>query len=338
VARVSVVVPVYNGEQYLAEALASVRTQTYRDYELIVVDDGSTDRSPEILSAFADQHSAVILTQGNKGQSAARNAGAAMASGEYLAFLDQDDRWYPRKLERQVMVLDRSRDVGLVYSDLDEIDEAGRIITHQVLRYHERLHPKRSLLDCLVEDMFILPSSVIVRRDVFGRAGGFDERLSGYEDDDLFLRIFHLAKLYFIRAALVQWRVYAGSSSHYGRMGESRTRFFKKLLEAYPDQPGIHKYFTSAGILPRFTDVYASLYVANHRKGASAAAATYKKEFLELVAPHLGWSGRALVALRFAPWPLYRMLSSIRRLFFPRASDGGVRGSGGRRSERDRQR
>ena len=107
---VSVVIPVYNGDRYLAEAITSVLDQTYKNFELIVVDDGSTDGSAEIAKSYKQ---AVLYTfQPNGGLSKARNTGLALARGKYIAFLDHDDLWLPHKLARQVTYLDSHPDVG----------------------------------------------------------------------------------------------------------------------------------------------------------------------------------------------------------------------------------
>ena len=115
--RVSVIIPCHNHARYLGEALASVAGQTFGDLELIVVDDGSTDDTPAVLAAYPDRRMRTRRTA-NAGVSAARNAGLEMARGEFIAFLDADDRWLAEKLEKQVAVMEASPDVALVFTDL----------------------------------------------------------------------------------------------------------------------------------------------------------------------------------------------------------------------------
>lgn len=305
---VSVILPVFNGARFLRDTLDSIGAQTHQDYELIAVDDGSTDSSPEILQSYPGVR---VIRQANAGQSAARNVGAAHARGKYLAFIDQDDQWYPRKLARQVRILDRLPDVGLVYSDLDEVDETGKLITQQVLRQYGFRHPKRTLIDCLTEDMFILPSTVLLRKSLFDTVGGFDERLSGYEDDDLFLRCFQLSRLHFMRTALVRWRIFAASSSFTERMDRSRLLYLEKLLAQFPDQPRLHKFYASGVIVPRFARDLVALYHACREAGEVSLARRYRDEFFTHLAPRLRWRHRLVLYPAFLPRPLYRALRLV---------------------------
>ncbi len=126
---VSVIVPVYNGERYLTKTIQSVLTQDYQPIEIIVVDDGSTDRTAEIVRAQPNIH---YIYQNNRGVSAARNTGIAAAQGEFLAFLDADDMWVPQKLSVQVSYLTQHPDVGFVYAYRRMIIEEGVATTIMV--------------------------------------------------------------------------------------------------------------------------------------------------------------------------------------------------------------
>ena len=115
--RVSVILPTYNRAQLIAQAIQSVLDQTYQDFELIIVDDGSKDETEEVVNSFDDERIRYARHEENKGANAARNTGIAMARGEYIAFQDSDDKWLPEKLERQMRIfLITSTDIGVVYT------------------------------------------------------------------------------------------------------------------------------------------------------------------------------------------------------------------------------
>jgi len=199
-ATISVIIPLYNGERFIEQALRSVIQQSVPPEEIIVVNDGSSDRGPQIVERLAAEHPIRLLYKENGGQAAARNFGIAHSGGELVALLDQDDVWYPNHLAELLkpFAKPRDRELGWVYSNLDEIDEHGHTVTRSCLSKAASQHPKRDLFVCLGEDMFILPSASLFSRKAFDTVGGFDERLMGYEDDDLFLRMFRPGSITFI--------------------------------------------------------------------------------------------------------------------------------------------
>jgi glycosyltransferase involved in cell wall biosynthesis len=251
------IIPIYNGEKYIREAIQSVLDQTLPPDELIVVDDGSKDGSRAIAEEMAALHPQIrILTKENGGQSSARNFGVANSKSALVAFLDQDDGWYPHHLAELVKPFrDRSiHRLGWVYSDLDEHDRDGFLKNRRMLKQRPQIrHPKNHLDECLSDDLFILPSASLIARTAFESVGGYDERLSGYEDDDLFLRLFragytniHLPK------SLSFWRIYTGSTSWSPRMARSRMIYFRKLRDAFPDDPNLGYRPLPGLIAPRF--------------------------------------------------------------------------------------
>jgi glycosyltransferase involved in cell wall biosynthesis len=253
--KVSVIVPVYNGEPYLRESIGSAVSQTLQPAEILLVDDGSTDGSRKLMEAIETPFPKHVLHQENRLQSAARNLAVSMASGKYLAFLDHDDIWYPHHLQRLVAPMEADARVGWAYSDIDEIDSKGGLISLNVLRQLNPAveHPKTNIFNMLGADMFIFPSASVVRRDAFLAVGGFDERLSGYEDDDLFLRLFRAGwHDVFIPEALIRYRRHPASSAFSERMWKSREIFARKLVDTYPDDPELVRFYVRDIIAPRF--------------------------------------------------------------------------------------
>lgn len=252
---ITAVIPLYNGAPFIREAIQSILGQILVPDEIIVVDDGSTDAGPDIVADMARHHPIRILTKTNGGQSSARNLGVDHANGDLIAFLDQDDIWYPDHLAKLVkpFLQRRTVELGWSYSDLDEINEAGEMISRELLKTSSALHPKRNLVACLTRDMFILPTASLISRQAFKAIGGFNEQLSGYEDDDLFLRLFQAGyENVFLPESLSKWRIYQKSSSYSPRMAVSRAIYAKMLIERFPDDMDLPRHYVTDIIAPRF--------------------------------------------------------------------------------------
>ena len=193
---VSVIIPAYNRGWALRAAIDSVQAQTYRDYELIVVDDGSTDDTPEILDAYGPD--VTVIRQANAGVSAARNAGIREAKGALIAFLDSDDRWLPEKLSVQVDFFDARPDALICQTEEIWIRNGKRVNPKKVHKKPSGRIFRASLALCLVS-----PSAVMLRRSLFDEIGGFDESLPACEDYDLWLRISARHPVYLIATPLI---------------------------------------------------------------------------------------------------------------------------------------
>ncbi len=239
----SIILPVYNAcrvnPRYLIEALESVRKQTYKDFELIIVNDGSTDNSEGLCRDFISKNPDLSIryhVKENEGQSSARNFGARAAHGAYLCFIDQDDLWVHNKLELKRPYLDL--DLDLVYTDADVIDENGAVRMVGIHRNYQygSPHPKRSIEDILFKDIYVMPGLMAIKKETFVGVNGFDETLSGYEDDDLFLRIYEAGKTTYLPVSTLKWRMYGSNYGQSTRMTRSRLLYHCKLLERYTNQ------------------------------------------------------------------------------------------------------
>jgi glycosyltransferase involved in cell wall biosynthesis len=177
---VSCIVPVFNGERYVAETIESILGQTHIPIEIIVVDDGSTDRTQEVLRPFGD--GIRVLTQENQGPSGARNHGLEESRGEFIAFLDADDLWIPEKLELQLERMDGQPGLDLCSGHIKSfwIPE----LDHERAQFEDHpYHQSRALLS---------PCTVLTRREIFERVGRFDPELRNGEDTDWFMRAMKL--------------------------------------------------------------------------------------------------------------------------------------------------
>jgi glycosyltransferase involved in cell wall biosynthesis len=179
---VSVIIPTYNRGWIVRDAIDSVLGQTYADFELIVVDDGSTDRTPPILDAYGDRLR--VIRQANQGVSAARNRGIGESSGPLIALLDSDDIWLPGKLGVQVDFF-RKNPAALI-CQTEEIWIRNGLRVNPGKRHRK---PSGTIFERSLELCLVSPSAVMVRRELFEKVGQFDESLPACEDYDLWLRV-----------------------------------------------------------------------------------------------------------------------------------------------------
>ncbi len=205
--KVSVVLTAYNSMPFLSEALTGVLTQTFKDFEVIIVDDGSTDQTPQWVSQQEDSRIKFIL-QSNQGVSAARNAGITNSQGDYIAFLDGDDIWEPTKLEKQVNILDKNPTVGLVHSWMAVMTENGELTGRLLIS-----KSKGDVWRKIIEKNMVTPSSTMVRRSCIDKVGLFDQDLTVSEDWDLWIRLAEHYDFEVIEEPLVRYRQHVNSKS-----------------------------------------------------------------------------------------------------------------------------
>ncbi len=200
--KVSVVIPTYNRAQLLAETLDSVYAQTWRAYEVIVVDDGSEDE--KIVRVCASYDRLVYRRVAHGGVSAARNAGLAIACGDYVAFLDSDDVWQPRFLERMSMALETTPGAGFAYCDYATFGALGTVRARSLPPEHKHTG---NVFVPLIETDFLSTGALVIRRGCLTRVGGFDPDLAAAEDWDLWLRLAHWFNAVYVNAPLLQVRI-----------------------------------------------------------------------------------------------------------------------------------
>ena len=250
--KVSIIIPAFNCERFIGEAIDSVLAQTYTDFELIVVDDGSEDQTAQKVKQYGEK--LTYLYQPNSGQAKARNLGYAHSNGEYLAFLDADDRWYPQMLEVEVQALDSNPQMGLVYSDVDviAIRAAGGKARDPPRPEHE-VHPgsaqehylarragkKRASYSIIGFHSIPFPSASLKRRVIFEKAGCFDVSFyQGGEDVVLWAKMYRLANFLWIPQSLAQRRMQRRQVSHMKeRRLEADLMASNKLWTLFAEEP-----------------------------------------------------------------------------------------------------
>lgn len=197
---VSVIIPAYNAKKFVCEALESVFTQSYRPIEVIVIDDGSTDRTAEVVESYQtrriNKERLIFIHQQNAGPSAARNAGINVAKSKYIAFLDSDDIWTKDKLFRQVQLMETHPDTGLLFGNTRRFSRDNILVPslfeqkgYDLNFFGEDFYLRHAYNKILTNGNFITTGTVMLRRECIERVGNFDENLRYSEDMDLWLRI-----------------------------------------------------------------------------------------------------------------------------------------------------
>jgi glycosyltransferase involved in cell wall biosynthesis len=296
VAAVTVIIPAFNAERHIGEALESVRDQTLREVEVVVVDDGSRDGTVREVERFANELDLTIVSQANAGPAAARNAGIRRARGRHCAFLDSDDVMLPDRLAAQMELLDAEADLGLVHTDLMTFDDHG--IIHRTRRVFS--DPCGGLvLHRLLLDNFITTSTVMAPKARLIEAGLFGEQRRVSEDFELWLRMAARWKVGFIDRPLVKYRRHAGSLSD-DKLATARCAmdvietFWREHPQHRRSQPGVHRHS-----------------LAQHLATAGAAALAQGKRGTAIT--------YLIRSLRLDPWKRRTWKSLLKAAAFPAA-------------------
>ena len=196
--KVSVIIPTHNRQHLIERSVLSVLKQTYKNIEVIIVDDGSTDETYFKVKKLLEDKRVQYIRCENKGVSAARNLGAACSSGDYLAFLDSDDEWLKYKLEKQVNFIESNRDVHCLHTNEQWIRNGKKVNQRKI---HQKFGGR--IFEKCLSLCFISPSTVIISRDVFLEVGSFDEEFIVCEDFDLWLKLSSLYEIHYIDEVLI---------------------------------------------------------------------------------------------------------------------------------------
>jgi len=249
-AHVSVIVPVYNGSQDLRETIESVLQQTFTDFELLVVDDGSTDSTADVIRGYAERDSRVrLVSQPNQGVAAARNTGIQESRGEIIAFLDHDDLWLPDKLMNHIQHLALDSSLGISFATIELMNSDGSL-TGQYSNLRLKNITAKHLY---AENLICTPSNAVIRRAALEQAGGFDASLSGFADIELFLRISCYGwKVEGLNQVLVYYRTNPGGLSAQLHKMEEEWYHFSRQVNSYAPTLVSQHYSHAKAILLRY--------------------------------------------------------------------------------------
>ncbi len=256
--KISVIIPTYNSAGYLPLAIESVFNQSYGNVEIIIVDDGSTDNTQEIVKPFLER--VAYYRKENGGPSSARNHGIRKSTGDYIAFLDSDDRWLPEKLELQLNIFIKNGSAGLVGCGITNRDEEGKFLSENRMAQGKLEFSTRLIFSNIIA----AGSTLMISRDVVGRIGLFDEELLGAEDWDYGLRVFKEYDIYFVEKPLVLKTERGAGQSACGN-GDLMLSCELKFLEKHRDY--FERNFDSVNIRKAFARRYFSHTYAMLRCG-----------------------------------------------------------------------
>lgn len=238
-AEISVVIPTKNRANYILQALDSVFAQTFTDYEIIVVDDGSTDGTASVLKPLINANKLRYVVQPPAGVSAARNHGLRLAAAPYIAFLDSDDMFLPTKLEKQIAVFRQHPEFGFVHCSFSKFNDAGQELgVRDTSRFSGWIYP------AMLQEWSILMAMpcMLMRADVLREAGGFDEQMNWAEDLDLWRRIARRYPIGVVVEPLVRVRVHAASTTFDRRAGmHGFERYLEKAFAEDASLPELFK-------------------------------------------------------------------------------------------------
>jgi glycosyltransferase involved in cell wall biosynthesis len=240
--EVAIVMPAYNAAKYLPKSVESVLNQTYLDFELIIVDDGSSDETKKVLEPYRNRIS--YIYQSNGGISKARNTGIQSTACDYIALMDADDIWFPEKLERQMEFFKEYPELALVFCDLEFFDEhrTGYSTFWKDTGYYDEMMSEyrkiRNPFAKLMRKNFILSSAAVVKRECFSRAGLFDEtvRCPGAEDKEMWLRIAVHYDMGCVPRSLVRRRMHPYSTRALESIFLSIIEVVNKMENLYPER------------------------------------------------------------------------------------------------------
>ncbi|MFH2203929.1 MAG: glycosyltransferase [Elusimicrobiota bacterium] len=311
--RVTVLMTVYNDEKFLGSAIESVLRQTFKDFELLIIDDGSTDRCGKILRAYAGKDERIrVIKQENQGTTAAANRGLAAARGRYIARLDSDDISFPFRLQTEVDYLDRHPDVALVGGGSEIIDDAGAVIG--VRNIAAQSAGKTLRHRCIFQQ-----SDVMFRRDTALKVGGYREKFQNAQDYDLWLRISEVAEVEKLHTVLGQWRLNAGGYT-LSRMAEQKkeVRTIKEFArqrrgggkDGYDGYAAAEKKKHRAHIAPEEYDLLVGFVLLQSARPIEA-----RRKIGTFMSARLTSTALAAYILTFAPRPLIRLLFRARNLY-----------------------
>jgi glycosyltransferase involved in cell wall biosynthesis len=281
----TIILPCYNGARWVSRAIESILDQTYENFELLIIDDGSTDNSKATIAPHLRDERVRYIYQSNKGFSVAINNGIKASNGSLIGFIGQDDLWMPNKLELQMKYLNKHVDVDLVFSDYYSIDPQGQIL-REIKASVPTFRTRQEVITRLFLGNFIGFETVLIKRKCFDEVGFFDERMTAFSDHDMWLRIIGSLNIGYFNQSLVKKREHDLQLSKDGLCIALRDEFLivQKAIYHYP--------FLKKVESKKLFLLYYALGIALLQKGHYQEA---KKELIKAIV-YQPWQLKAIAA------------------------------------------
>jgi len=303
--KISIVIPTYNCAKYICEAINSVINQTYKNVEIIVVDDGSTDNTREILKPYIDSKKIRYFYEENSGPAKAKNKGIRIADGEYIAFLDSDDMWLPDKLKSQMDFFRSHPNIKAVHCDLDFFNADN--ILNNIFDKKRLIQEGWIFEDYLLLRSWVFLSCLLVRKTVLDTIGLFNESLYTAEDTNLILRIAKKYRFGFVDKILVKRRMHGKNLSQIGVENYGTFKNLDNIVELYPElHPSRSKLMRKAYEYRYASIGYSNFYKSDYTKARNFLLKALRMSYFNI---------KALMYLcsTFLPKTILNCLRGLRR-------------------------
>jgi len=258
--RVSVVIPSYNHENYIVEAIQSVLDQTYQDFEIIITDDGSTDNTVNVIQKFTDPRIKLFAFETNQGASVSLNYCIKNSTGQFISLLNSDDVWLSQKLEKQVQFLDNHPEIGAVFSYPKFIDENSKILTEDHFYKVQFQKINRTRFKWLNHFFYhgncLCHPSVLIRKECYDTVGLYDPRYAQLPDFEFWIRLCKQYEIYIIPEDLIKFRIRDNEANASGRRSENYVRISLEM-------PQIYKNYLDIDILKNLLIIFPEIYELN---------------------------------------------------------------------------
>lgn len=312
---ISLIIAYYNGSEFIEEAIQSAQRQTLPFDEIILVDDGSRLEEAQFAEELSSKYGVIYINQSNGGQGSARNTGCKLAKSEYLCFLDQDDVLSPEHNKILInSIFEQTKYTrGCVYANFSCSQSNGLVVSKKS-RPDRVIDTLPTLYHFIYQDIFILPSACMIYKEAFLTVGGFDDQFRGYEDDDLFIRLFRAGYQFsYVNEDVYVWRTHDNQTSSSALMLKSRMKFIEKWLDCNYDK-SINIQLIRQSLFNRFKGQVLKDVIDAKNSESHSVATVCAKNFSNTFYSIMSWKMKiAFFLIRVFPTEISKILLNFLR-------------------------